>query len=109
MTDIEINIEYFAKCPMLASDETIVICLRNLNRIFAKANKHGMSIKPLTDDEITDIEIDLIVGRLVGAFPGTDEPIIEACDKYIALLLQKGVPEALIPKRDPENPLKFLE
>ena len=109
MTEIEIDIQYYAKCPMLASDATIAICLRELNGIFAKANKHGMSIKPLTDDEITDIEVDLIVGRLAGAFPGTDEPIIEACDKYTALLLQKGVPEALVPKRDPSHPLKFLE
>ena len=109
MTEVEIDIRYHVKCPMLASDATIGICLRRLNEIFAKANKHGASISLLTKDEMIDIEANLIVGRLAGAFPGTDEPIIKACDDYFALLRQKGVPEELIPKRDPSHPLRFLD
>jgi hypothetical protein len=108
MEEIEIDLRHRAKSPMLGSDAAISPNLRELNRIFGEAGKQGISIDLLTDDEMLDIEADLLVGRMAGSFPGTDEPIIKACDKYIALLRKKGMPETLIPKRDPSNPLRFL-
>lgn len=109
MTEIEIDLRHRAKSPMLGSDATIGRNLRELNRTFKEASKQGIPIALLTDDEMLDVEAHLLAGRMVGAFPGTDEAVIEACDEYIALLRQKGMPEALIPKRDPLHPLRFLE
>ena len=105
MSTIELSIRYQAKCPMLASDAGINSFLRDLNETFERANESGMSIGLLSEDEMRDIEVKLLAARI----SGIDEAIMEACDSYIALLRQKGVPETLLPKRNPSDPLRFLE
>ena len=93
---IEVLIRDLAKAPMLGGEVRVGLALQALNAAFAGANRNGMLIRPLSDDDMLTVECDFLNVTITG----TAKSLAVAREKYVALLRKKGVPEELLPSRD---------
>ena len=95
MEDIKIVLKRAAAYPPEAADQNIGFGLKELNERLALAKAQGMSTTTLTDDEMLDTEADILAAR-ISCIPSA---CVDAHNKYVDLLVAKGVPEGLLPER----------